>query len=153
SGHRVALRFADGEVALHDLGELLARKKRPVLEVVQVVDSVESVEVIEAIEDEHPTEAAPPAPAPAREPVAVPPLAALEPRVPVAIAGEVARDQLADELRSVALWTLGAIAEAWDTRRLGYGNEGRHPFEHEVGAILGMNTGYAGDYVAAARET
>jgi hypothetical protein len=64
----------------------------------------------------------------------------------------VARDQLDRELRTVALWTLGAIAAAWDSRKLGYGNEGTHPYELEVGAILGMNRGFAGDYLAGARD-
>jgi hypothetical protein len=56
------------------------------------------------------------------------------------------------ELRLVALWTLRAISTAWDTRRLGYGNEGVHPYEHEVAALLGKNAGFAPDYVAAARD-
>jgi hypothetical protein len=54
------------------------------------------------------------------------------------------------ELRTVALWTLRAIAEAWDSHRIGYGNEGHHPYEHEVSALLGMNRGFAEDHVAAA---
>ncbi|MEO7094293.1 MAG: ATP-binding protein [Polyangiales bacterium] len=59
---------------------------------------------------------------------------------------------LDQELRRVALRSLRAIARAWDTRRLGYGNEGRHPYEHEVAALLGMNAGFANDYVLAADE-
>jgi hypothetical protein len=54
------------------------------------------------------------------------------------------------EIRTIALATLRAIADAWDTRRLGYGNEGEHPYEHEVAALLGMNRGFAAEYVAAA---
>ena len=54
------------------------------------------------------------------------------------------------ELRTVALWTLRAIAEAWDSHRIGYGNEGHHPYEHEVSALLGMSRGFAEDHVAAA---
>ncbi len=82
-----------------------------------------------------------------------PPLTALDPRPrPTEIDRALAHHQLGRELRKVALWTLGAIAAAWDSRKLGYGNEGKHPYELEVGAILGMNQGFAGDYLAAARE-
>jgi ATPase family associated with various cellular activities (AAA) len=56
------------------------------------------------------------------------------------------------EVRTVALRTLVAIARGWDTRRLGYGNEGRHPFEMEVAAILGMNQGFAEEHLRAAAE-
>ena len=52
--------------------------------------------------------------------------------------------------RRVALWALHAIAVGWDTRRIGYGNEGKHPYELEVAAILGMHAGHATEYVAAA---
>jgi hypothetical protein len=84
---------------------------------------------------------------------ALPALTALAPRTrPATVDRTLARRQLAYELRRVALWTLGAIAAAWDSRKLGYGNEGKHPYELEVGAILGMNRGFAGDYLAAARE-
>ena len=60
--------------------------------------------------------------------------------------------QLDRELRRVALWTLHAIAIGWDTRRIGYGNEGQHPYELEVAAILGMHAGHATEYVTAAAE-
>jgi ATP-dependent 26S proteasome regulatory subunit len=73
---------------------------------------------------------------------------------PIAVTSPLDRDQalslLDREVRTIALQTLRAIAEAWDTRRLGYGNEGHHPFEHEVAALLGMNQGYARNYVEAA---
>jgi hypothetical protein len=86
-------------------------------------------------------------------PFACPALTALAPRArPGAIDRAEARRQLEAELRTVALWTLGAIAAAWDSRKLGYGNEGKHPYELEVGAILGMNRGFAGEYLDAARE-
>ena len=65
---------------------------------------------------------------------------------------EVALTAIDQETRTVALWTLRAIAEAWDSRRIGYGNESRHPFEHEVAALLGMNRGFAGEHVEAANE-
>jgi hypothetical protein len=61
--------------------------------------------------------------------------------------------ELDREIRSVMLWTLRAISVAWDTRRLGYGNEGNHPYEHEVAALVGTNAGFAPDYLAAARDT
>jgi hypothetical protein len=60
--------------------------------------------------------------------------------------------ELDRELRSVMLWALRAISSAWDTRRLGYGNEGAHPYEHEVAALVGMNAGFAQDHLAAARD-
>jgi hypothetical protein len=59
--------------------------------------------------------------------------------------------ELDRELRSVMLWTLRAIAGAWDTRRIGAGNEGAHPYEHEVTALVGMNAGFAQDHLAVAR--
>lgn len=86
-------------------------------------------------------------------PFACPALSALAPRIrPIEIDIVEARHQLGRELRTVALWTLGAIAAAWDCRKLGYGNEGKHPYELEVGAILGMNRGLADDYLIAAHE-
>jgi hypothetical protein len=86
-------------------------------------------------------------------PLVVPVLHALSPReVPGVIDRARARRQLDQELASVALWTLQAIAVGWDTRRIGYGNEGKHPFELEVAAILGLNAGHAEDHLAAARE-
>ena len=78
-------------------------------------------------------------------------LHALGPVAPGApVAREVALELLDRETRTVALWTLRAIAEAWDTRRIGYGNEGRHPYEHEVAALLGMNRGFAVEHLEAA---
>jgi hypothetical protein len=59
--------------------------------------------------------------------------------------------ELDRELRSVMLWTQRAIAGAWDTRRIGSGSEGAHPYEHEVTALVGMNTGFAQDHLAVAR--
>jgi hypothetical protein len=84
--------------------------------------------------------------------LACPPLVALQPRAAMAVADRAAAiAQLDRELRRVSLWALVAIANAWDSRRIGYGDEGRHPFEHEVAAILGCNGGHAEDHVAAAR--
>lgn len=86
-------------------------------------------------------------------PLVCPRLHALQPRLrPVAISVGEAREQLDLELRTISLRALVAIAIAWDTRKLGYGNEGKHPYEHEVGAIVGMNGGFAAEYVSAARE-
>ena len=78
-------------------------------------------------------------------------LRALAPLAPVTPIERTAALELLDyELRSVALWTLRAIAEAWDSRRIGYGNEGHHPYEHEVAALLGMNRGFATEHLASA---
>jgi hypothetical protein len=83
----------------------------------------------------------------------VPPLLALAPlpAPPAAIDPALAQRELLAELRGVELATLEAIATAWDTRRIAYGNEGRHPFEHEVAALLGLTQGFAPDQLAAAR--
>lgn len=80
-------------------------------------------------------------------------LLALQPRVrPSAVVATEARAQLDLELRTISLRALVAISLAWDTRKLGYGNEGKHPYEHEVGAILGVNRGFAAEYVTTARQ-
>jgi len=78
---------------------------------------------------------------------------ALDPRpVRTRLPREAALVEIDREIRSVTLWTLQAISVAWDTRRLGYGDEGLHPYEHEVAALVGRNAGFAEDYVAAASE-
>ena len=83
----------------------------------------------------------------------VPPLRALSPRaVRPVIDRSVALAHLERELRSVSLWLLAAIARGWDSRRIGYGNEGKHPFELEVAAILGLESGHATSYVETARD-
>jgi MoxR-like ATPase len=88
-----------------------------------------------------------------RSSLAVPVLHALDPRQPIPPADrERTRRDLELELRRVELWAVAAIADAWNTRRLGYGNEGKHPFELEVAAIVGMSSGYATDYVVAAQD-
>ncbi|MEO8707271.1 MAG: ATP-binding protein, partial [Kofleriaceae bacterium] len=85
-------------------------------------------------------------------PLVVPALLAFAPRaVPAAVDREATHVQLDRELASVALWTLKAIAIGWDTRRIGYGNESKHPFELEVAAILGIASGHATDLLTAAR--
>jgi hypothetical protein len=89
---------------------------------------------------------------PAPEPIAVPVLLALEPReTHPPIDGAVAAQHLDRELDSVALWLLAAIVHGWDSRRIGYGNEGQHPFELEVAAILGFEAGHAAAHVETAR--
>ena len=151
AGKRLALRDAAGDVELHDLGELIEREKT----VVAVSAEESDPEPAEVIVSEAPVAA--PAPQVPSEPTTVSPfvcpaLLGLEPRLPAMIDHEEARDHLARELRSVSLWTTRAIADGWNTRRLGYGNEGRHPFELEVGAILGLNDGFATEYVTAAAQ-
>jgi hypothetical protein len=59
--------------------------------------------------------------------------------------------ELDREVRTVMLWTLRAISNAWDTRRLTYGNEGHHPYEHEVAGLVGHGLGFAPDHMAAAQ--
>ena len=89
------------------------------------------------------------------DPFVVPgaPLLGLSPRVPhVPRSSSEITAELDRELRRVALWTLHAIAIGWDTRRIGYGNEGQHPYELEVAAILGLHAGHATEYVTAAAE-
>jgi AAA+ superfamily predicted ATPase len=63
-----------------------------------------------------------------------------------------ARKLLDEELKTVGLRALVAIAKGWDTRRLGFANESAHPYEQEVAAILGMNEGHARAQLAAATE-
>ena len=76
---------------------------------------------------------------------------ALEPRLPRArLSREQAQVELDRELRSVTLWAARAISQAWDARRLAYGNEGDHPYEHEVAGLVGSGLGFARDHVAAA---
>ncbi|MBX3157756.1 MAG: ATP-binding protein [Deltaproteobacteria bacterium] len=59
---------------------------------------------------------------------------------------------LDQRIRSVRLRAVRAIAAAWNTRRLGYGDEGAHPFEHEVAALAGSNSGFATDYLAVSQR-
>jgi hypothetical protein len=149
-GQRIALRGSETAVELLSLRDAFAA--RP--EAVTVVEA----EQAQPVSSSEPVAAAPPV-APSEPPIALAsrirrPLdvRVLAPRSQIPLlARDPALAVLDLETRSVALWTLLAIAEAWDTRRLGYGNEGRHPFEHEVAALLGMNHGFAAEHVAAAR--
>jgi AAA+ superfamily predicted ATPase len=166
AGRRLAARSHDG-IELHDIAELLRRPAEPAESSEPTAEprppeiAASAGATIEAAEPLDPSALpsadAPgdPAPAPGAPPRFVcPPLVALAPRRrPAPIEPAPARAQLDRELRSVSLWTLGAIAAAWDSRRLGYGNEGRHPYELEVAAILGMGVGFAAEYVAAAGDS
>src|SRR5262249_30053650 len=69
-----------------------------------------------------------------------------------AVTREDALDALDAELRLVLLRATVAIAEAWDTRRIGYPNESANPYEHEVAAIVGINRGFAGDELRVAHR-
>jgi hypothetical protein len=143
-GRKLALRDSSGGIELVELPELLFPTS-PVAEPAAASDEP-AVEMVE-LDVPAPVDVAP-------APFQCPPLVGLEPRTrPEPIDPLRARAELERELRSVALWTLGAITEAWDSRRLGYGNEGRHPYELEVAAILGMGAGLAPEYVAAARDS
>ncbi|MFT3697054.1 MAG: ATP-binding protein [Kofleriaceae bacterium] len=148
-GKRVVLRSTHIEIL--ELDELLSWSAQAV--------TVEAEGEATPTETIKPTIVAAPAAAPAVvepafEPIEELPTAlALSPRVaPEAIAPRVVIEQLELELRRVALWALHAIAVGWDTRRIGYGNEGQHPYELEVAAILGLQAGHATEYVAAAAE-
>jgi MoxR-like ATPase len=140
-------------IEVHELAALFAKKVRvEVAAVTEVAVEVKAEVAVEAKEDVD-SGGSSPLSMEAIAPLVVPVLATLAPReVPAAIDRARARRQLDQELASVALWTLQAIAVGWDTRRIGYGNEGRHPFELEVAAILGLNNGHAADHLAAARE-
>jgi len=152
-GRRLAVRAADGSIEIHELASLL---RRPVVEIAPQIEPAPELAATDDLDDpEVITSAcrADAAPSPSTTPLVCARLSALDPRVrPIAIAPSSARAQLDRELRTVSLWALEAIAAAWDTRKLGYGNEGKHPYEHEVGAILGMNRGFAAEYRVAARE-
>ncbi|HET9987273.1 MAG TPA: hypothetical protein VFQ65_02115, partial [Kofleriaceae bacterium] len=148
-GRRLVVRDAGRSIEVHELATLM---QGPVAVVVPHEETPESAPAPAAISV---VEAPPLVPQfedlPA--PLACPPLVALLPRTrPSACDRTETLAQLDRELQRVALWSLRAIANAWDTRRLGYGNEGKHPYELEVGAILGLGSGHACDYVAAAHE-
>jgi hypothetical protein len=168
-GHRLAVRSDGGAIELHRLADLLRRPAvsapvpgpAPDATPEPATDPAEGAAPPLPVREIAPAVLAPAPAAPeprttspaAFDGATIPALTALGPRArPIELDRGLARAQLAVELRSVALWTLGAIAAAWDSRKLGYGNEGKHPYELEVGAILGMNHGFAGDYLAAAHE-
>jgi hypothetical protein len=81
------------------------------------------------------------------------PLVALAPRrVGAGLPRAAALACLEVERRVVLARTRIEIAKGWDTRRLGYANESRHPFEREVGALLGTERGHALRLVENARR-
>ena len=145
---RCVLRAADGTIEVCELAELVSERTAA-----EPPAPAEEPAVAPAA-----TAATLPAPAPAvldevPAELVVPPLLALSPRaVRPPIDRAVAHAHLERELRSVSLWLLEAIARGWDSRRIGYGNEGKHPFELEVAAILGLASGHAKSYVEAAQE-
>ncbi|MEO6777810.1 MAG: ATP-binding protein [Kofleriaceae bacterium] len=144
-GARVVVRSERGDLEVHAIAEHLARVTVPAAPVVApepVATHLASAPVALVA-----SEAATPAPR------MLPVLQALQPRArrPELDRGR-ARRALDSELRGIALLALRAIAAAWDTRSLGYGNEGRHPYELEVSALLGLGGGFAADHVAAAAE-
>ena len=147
-GRRVATRASNGSIELHELAELL----RPATAADEPLadDDDDDDDVITSA----PHVNLAPSPVVTAElvtPLSSAKLSSLDARVrPQAIDVVEARRQLDRALRVVSLRALAAIAIAWDTRKLGYGNEGKHPYELEVGAILGMNRGFADDYVTAA---
>ena len=153
-GQRIAMRAESGRIELATVAEALAATVASVV----VAEQVEPV--AETTPSEEPEQASSQVAHHAPLVIDVRPvlhrpfdLRALSPIVhadPISRADALAL--LDREMRSVSLWTLRAIAEAWDTRRLGYGNEGKHPYEHEVAALLGMNRGFAADYLEAARD-
>ncbi|MBL9020396.1 MAG: ATP-binding protein [Myxococcales bacterium] len=150
-GLTLAARTASGEVAVHAVAQLAAAALAPAR-----TGALSSASITVA-----PIAPAAPAPLRVKPRASEPPratwdgldVAMLQPRAWRARASRCeALAELDRELRCVTLWTLGAIARAWDTRRLGYGNEGAHPYEHEVAALVGMNGGFARDYVESAAD-
>jgi hypothetical protein len=145
--NRLVVKSERGDLEVHDVAEHLARTAAPVTGTIEVIEPAVDQDVA-TIAPTLPVIAAPP-PTPRMMPV----LHALQPRPrrPEVDRGR-ARLALDHELRGIALLALRAIASAWDTRSLGYGNEGRHPYELEVSAILGLGGGFAAEHVAAAAE-
>ena len=157
---RCVIRGASGTIEVCELAELL-RARAPVAEVPEAAGGEASQDASDTewgdVAAEHaPVAARGSAPADVDDiasALVIPTLHALSPRtVRPAIERSVALGHLERELRSVSLWLLAAIARGWDSRRIGYGNEGKHPFELEVAAILGLESGHATSYVEAARE-
>ncbi len=153
-GVSLVIHSADGCIEMHELASMFGKRTAVPLEETSASPIVE-------LSEEPPAPAKPQATvevnfslAPASTPPALgESLRAFSPRdVPPRIARDLARAQIDRELEMVALWTLLAIASGWDTRRIGYGNEGQHPHELEVAAILGVNHGHAKDHLQLARD-
>ncbi|HET9991356.1 MAG TPA: hypothetical protein VFQ65_22655, partial [Kofleriaceae bacterium] len=142
-GMQLAIRLADGEVAL----TLLRQAPSPLVQVSVAEPTVDDAPVPASA----PALASPPAPqvqAPLPE-VSVSALAPRASRPP--IDRDTAVAALDQELHGVMLRAALAISTAWDTRQLAFGNEGHHPFEHEVAGLIGRNAGFAAEYVETAR--
>ncbi len=153
-GVSLVIHSADGCIEMHELASMFGKRTAVPVEETSASPIVE-------VSEEPPAPATPQATvevsfslAPASTPPALgESLRAFSPRdVPPRIAKDRARAQIDRELEMVALWTLLAIASGWDTRRIGYGNEGQHPHELEVAAILGVNHGHAKDHLQVARD-
>jgi hypothetical protein len=150
-GQRIALREGETSLQLVSLAEAFAA-------------AAAAVAVVADDEPELVSDPAVPSAAPAPAPVAAP----VQPRLAIQrplelrslwplehvppVERTVALARLDQETRAIGLYTLRAISVAWDSRRIGYGNEGQHPYEHEVAALLDMNGGFAREHLAAARE-
>ncbi|HZS41847.1 MAG TPA: ATP-binding protein [Polyangia bacterium] len=98
-----------------------------------------------------------PRPSTPAKPLAPPPpdapLLALEPRAPIAADRAQALAHLDAQIDDVAAWCARAIAEGWDSGRIGYASESALPFEAEVAALVGAGAGgRARAQLAAARE-
>lgn len=152
NGKRAVVRDAGGHLQFVDLDAAMSARRAEVAPPAEIAVGTAPIPTLPPL----PPRKAPIAPAP--PPVRVAPviprpldlraLAPLSTTTPLDRDAALARLEL--ELRTVALRTLRAIALSWDSRRLGYGNEGHHPYEHEVSALLGMSRGFAEDHVASA---
>jgi hypothetical protein len=154
-GRSCAIHGPDDRVEVHELARLLDAKRSLAVPDTQTVTDVEPELTRDDLNANGTPTSSPEASAIIQSPPAlhIPPLLGLVPREPIApLDCRLALTQLDSECRGVGLRTLAAIAFAWDTGRLGYGNKGRHPFELEVSAILGMGKNHAADHVAAAAE-
>jgi len=165
-GRLLALRLASGDVQLAPIGErrgapvrmstALSERPRPAVDETAVeVEGSRAGRVAAEPEDTGPATGDDGAAAPPRRSATVSPLSveALEPRrAPNRLPRAQALAALDLEIQSVTQWTWCAIASNWDTRRLAYGHEGPHPFEHEVAGLVGHSSGFASDYVKVAHE-
>ncbi|MBX3162424.1 MAG: hypothetical protein KF773_41045, partial [Deltaproteobacteria bacterium] len=146
---QLALRATSGEVELLPLArhERARRRDRPAEPERETEPEVAAVAVELALAEPEPVRLA------RAEPEVPPDLAidAFEPRPARAeLPRPAAAAALRREIRAIALRTARAIAAAWNTRRIGYGDEAAHPYEHEVAALTGANSGFATEYLDAA---
>ena len=162
NGHRVAVRSGDS-IELIELGDLIAARAVRARGTTPAPIKVHDDEPPQhPVPDDEPAAVIPAAaadPAPARRcAIALDrlagPLVALAPRrIGPRLGREVALGMLELERDLILARVRVGIAEAWDSRRLGYANESSHPFELEVVALLGQGSGgHAEVHVAAARQ-